>query len=144
MIRIRPLNLGTITRPMSGFGVGFESKAIDVPLIGWYIEGADKKILLDTGGGDPAIAPPRAAPYKREKDQSLENALKKIAVKCDDIDIVVVTHLHWDHCGENDLFPKAKILIQRKELESARFPFPVTVDGYNKRMVGEINYTVIS
>jgi N-acyl homoserine lactone hydrolase len=144
MVKILPLNLGAITRPMSGFGIGFESKVIDVPLIAWYIEGSDKKILVDTGGGDPATAPPRAAPYKRERDQSLENALKKIGVRCDDIDIVVVTHLHWDHCGENDLFPKSKILIQRRELESARSPFPVTADGYNKKMVDEIDYTVIS
>jgi N-acyl homoserine lactone hydrolase len=144
MARILPLNLGTITRPMSGFGYGFGSTVIDVPLIGWYIEGSDKKIVVDTGGGDPAKAIPRAAPYKREEDQSLEKALRKIGVRCDEVDIVVVTHLHWDHCGENDLFPNAKILIQRKELESAQSPFPITAEGYIRRMVDEIPYTVIS
>jgi N-acyl homoserine lactone hydrolase len=144
MLRIHPLNVGTITRPMSGFGYGFEPKVIDVPLISWYIEGSDKKVLVDTGGGDPAKAPPRAAPYKREREQSLENALKRIGVKCEEIEVVVVTHLHWDHCGENDLFRKAKIFIQRRELESARSPFPITANGYIKKMVDEIDYTVIS
>jgi glyoxylase-like metal-dependent hydrolase (beta-lactamase superfamily II) len=36
MVRILPLNLGTITRPMSGFGYGFGSSIIDVPLIGGF------------------------------------------------------------------------------------------------------------
>ncbi len=144
MIKIHPLNVGTITRPMTGFGYGFGTEVIDVPLIAWYIEGSDKRILVDTGGGDPAKAPPRAAPYKREREQTLESALGKIGVRCEDIDIVVVTHLHWDHCGDNDLFPNAKRYIQRKELESARSPFPITVNGYNKRMVDEVDYTVIS
>jgi len=143
MIKIHPLNVGTITRPMSGFGFGWERKVVDVPLIAWYIEGSDKNILVDTGGGDPSKAPPRAAPYKREPEQTLESTLGKIGVKCEDIEIVIATHLHWDHCGDNDLFPKAKFIVQGEELESARAPFPVTVDGYNRRMVDEIDYTVI-
>jgi N-acyl homoserine lactone hydrolase len=144
MIKVHPLNVGTITRPMSGFGYGWERTLIDVPVIAWYIEGSDKKILVDTGGGDPLRAPACAAPYKREPEQTLERALSKIGVACEDVDIVVVTHLHWDHCGENDLFPKAKMIIQSEELESARSPFPVTAGGYNRKMVDEIDYTVIS
>ena len=144
MIKIHPLNVGTITRPMSAFGYAFERKVIDVPVIAWYIEGLDKKILVDTGGGDPAKAPFRAAPYKREREQTLESTLGKIGVSCEDIDIVLVTHLHWDHCGDNDLFPKAKYIIQREELETARSPFPITAEGYNRKMVDEVDYTVVS
>ena len=138
------MNLGTITRPMSGFGYGFGSEIVDVPLISWYIEGSDKKIMVDTGGGDPLTAIPRAAPYQREEEQSLENALKRIGITCQEIDMVVVTHLHWDHCGGNDLFPDSEILIQKEELESARSPFPITADGYIKKMVDDIDYVVIS
>jgi len=115
-----------------------------VPLISWYIEGADKKILVDTGGGDPSKANPKWLPYWREEDQYLENALRKIGLTCDDIDIVVVTHLHWDHCIGNELFPKAEIIVQEEELESARSPFPVTQYAYRKSILEDINYTVIS
>jgi len=144
MAKIYPLNLGTITRPMSVFGYGFGSEIVDVPLIGWYIEAFDKKILVDTGGGDPLTAIPRAAPYQRSDEQSLENALKKIGITCQDIDMVVVTHLHWDHCGGNDLFPQSEIIIQKEELEAARFPFPITAEGYIPKMVNDIEYEVIS
>lgn len=145
MVKVHPLNGGTITRPMTGFGFGFGPEIVDVPLISWYIEGGDKRIVVDTGGGDPSIAPPKAPPYKRDEGQSMQNALKRAGVKCEDIDVVVVTHLHWDHCGETDLFPKAKIYIQKEELETARSPFPLALaKGYIKKMLEEIDYTVIT
>jgi glyoxylase-like metal-dependent hydrolase (beta-lactamase superfamily II) len=117
---------------------------MDAPLICWYIEGSDQRILVDTGGGDPGKAHPRWAPYKRERDQAIENALKKKGLRCEDIDIVVNTHLHWDHCAGNGLFPNAKIIVQEEELESARSPFPIIAYGFIKSMVEKINYTIIS
>jgi len=122
-LRVYPLHVGTITRPMVNFSPSIGQGIIgDLPLISWYIEGSDKKILVDTGGGDPSQASPRWLPYKREDDQSIENALGKIGVKCDDIDIVIVSHFHWDHTGGNALFPNAEIIVQEKELQYARTP----------------------
>ena len=42
--------------------------------------------------------------------------------------VVVNTHLHFDHCGGNRLFPGVPIHVQRRELEDAR-----TKDGYTVR-----------
>jgi glyoxylase-like metal-dependent hydrolase (beta-lactamase superfamily II) len=144
LIRIHPLHVGTITRPITNFCPALDPKVTDLPLICWYIEGSDKRILVDTGGGDPSKAHPRWQPYKREKDQSLENSLKKVGVGCEDIDIVIVTHLHWDHSGSNDLFPRAKIIVQEEELETARSPFPSTTHAYIRRVIDNVDYTVIS
>lgn len=143
--KIYPLHVGTITRQKMGFAYGKEpGKIIDVPLIAWYIEGPDQRILVDTGGGDPLKTDPSHFPYKRERDQSLENALKKKGLKCEDIDIVINTHLHWDHCAENGLFPHAQIIVQEEELRAARSPFPVTAHGFIQSMVKDIDYKVIS
>jgi N-acyl homoserine lactone hydrolase len=120
-IKVHPLNLGTITRQVAVFCQGLEQGVLaDLPVIGWYIEGAGKKILIDTGGGDPAQASPRWMPYKRENDQSIENALGKIGVKCEDIDLVIITHIHWDHACGNLAFPKTKLIVQTEELQYAR------------------------
>jgi glyoxylase-like metal-dependent hydrolase (beta-lactamase superfamily II) len=35
---------------------------------------------------------------------------------------VILTHLHWDHCQNTDLFPNARILVNPKELDYARNP----------------------
>jgi glyoxylase-like metal-dependent hydrolase (beta-lactamase superfamily II) len=58
--------------------------------------------------------------------------------------MVIVTHLHWDHCGSNDLFPRAKIIVQKEELETARSPFPSTTHAYIRRVVDNVDYTIIS
>jgi len=142
---IHPLHVGSITRQKMVFGYFLEpGKVIDAPLISWYIEGPDKRILVDTGGGDPSKAHPRWTPYKRQADQSIENALKKVGRRCEDIDIVVVTHLHWDHCAGNGLFPKAKFIIQKEELRSACSPFPIVKHFYIKNIIEDIKYTIIS
>ena len=144
-LRIRPLFLGEITRQKMIFAYWDEpGTIIEAPVIAWYIEGGDKKILLDTGGGDPnALNDPRFMPYKRDENQSIENALKNIGVECDDIDIVVATHLHWDHCAGNQLFKNAKIIVQDIELKAARSPYPVQ-HGYVKNLIENVDYTVIS
>jgi N-acyl homoserine lactone hydrolase len=53
-----------------------------------------------------------------------------------------VTHLHWDHCSGLQLFPKAKIIVQSKELKSAS-PFPPEV-SQPYRLIDEVNFTVVS
>jgi len=144
-VKIRPLHIGTITRQKLIFYHWLEpGQLTEAPLISWYIEGSDKKILVDTGGGDPSKAHPKWLPYVREEDQSLENALKKIGLTCEDMDIVVTTHLHWDHCIGNDLFPNAEIIVQEEELKSARSPFPIAQYGYKKSIVEDVDYAVIS
>jgi N-acyl homoserine lactone hydrolase len=76
------------------------------------IDHPDARILVDTGMTDlhPAVADmdPRLQPLT-EQDLDLAS-----------IDIVVSTHLHFDHCGGNHLFAGKPIYVQRRELEDAR------------------------
>ena len=52
----------------------------------------------------------------------LREALARAEVKEQDIDIVVLTHAHWDHCQNIDMFPNAKILVHPRELSYAASP----------------------
>jgi len=43
----------------------------------------------------------------------------KIGVSLDQVSLVTVSHLHWDHAGATEAFPNAKFVIQKRELEFA-------------------------
>ena len=51
-----------------------------------------------------------------------------------DVDIVINTHLHCDHCGGNHLFPKATFYVQKREWEAANDPTPYERDNYHPYM----------
>ena len=56
--------------------------------------------------------------------QLLLQELEKKGLKPDDIGTVVLTHCHWDHAQNVDLFPTARFVIHPKEVEYSRHPNP--------------------
>lgn len=99
-----------------------------VPMPVWLIEGADRLILVDTGVGDPEELGPIFDKYgprwivTKTREQEIEYALGQHGVTPHDIDTVVLTHLHWDHIGNNELFDRARFLVQRDELLQSLVP----------------------
>jgi N-acyl homoserine lactone hydrolase len=83
-----------------------------MPIYVHVIDHPDARVLVDTGMTElhPAVADmdPRLRPLS-EQDLDLAG-----------IDIVVSTHLHFDHCGGNHLFAGKPIYVQRRELDDAR------------------------
>lgn len=53
----------------------------------------------------------------------LDAALGEHGHEVSDIATVITSHLHFDHCGQNDRFPHARVLVQSAEVEAARAPF---------------------
>jgi glyoxylase-like metal-dependent hydrolase (beta-lactamase superfamily II) len=114
-----------IRRPDGSLGRGTM-----IPASVWYIDGADKKILVDTGNlpleetaevhdrhiGRLALA---ISPH-----HGLTGQLAKFGVAPADIDIVIQTHLHYDHIGANRLFRNAIFLVNERELPWALCPPP--------------------
>ncbi len=109
------------------------------PIPIWYIKGADKKILVDTSFNSVEhVAEVRSARgevfiLRREPRWEIRNALSTVGVKPEDIDIVIHTHLHWDHCGNDGLFTKASFIAQREELALALTPPPYALH-YQKEL----------
>jgi N-acyl homoserine lactone hydrolase len=83
-----------------------------MPLYVHVIDHPDARVLVDTGMTElhPAVADmdPRLSPLNKQD----------FDLAC--IDIVVNTHLHYDHCGGNHLFAGRPIYVQRRELDDAR------------------------
>lgn len=67
------------------------------PNVSWYIEGADRNILIDTSIS--AEDTKRYTTTKAEDVIYFEDALSLIGLKPEDIDLIIHTHLHFDHCG---------------------------------------------
>ncbi len=121
---LRPLHVGTVGRDKSIFtylkNIGTQ---IEVPLLAWYIRGNGHHILVDTGGHDPAEGPLHA-PYSRDPAQDPVAQLAALGVRPEEIDTLILTHLHWDHATTLHLVPRARILVQREELRYAAAPLP--------------------
>ena len=73
-------------------------------------------ILIDTGCGGPDVL---LREY-RVVNRSIASALQAHGLSPADVQLVINTHLHFDHCGQNPTFPDARIHVQRAELERVR------------------------
>jgi|BEDMetMinimDraft_2_1075160.scaffolds.fasta_scaffold02154_3 glyoxylase-like metal-dependent hydrolase (beta-lactamase superfamily II) len=90
-------------------------------------------ILVEAGIGNK-YSPKERERWKISEEDALGKSLAEIGMSRNDIDIVIQTHLHFDHAGGMTIvddrgyvvpaFPKAKYLVQRKEWEFALSPDP--------------------
>ena len=136
---IIPINVGEFTQfeksaMISGKGIG---EKIVIPIVMFLIKGKDSCVLVDTGCSDPeASLRDHSYPLRRSPDQHPVQALKNLGIDVDDIEIVVNTHLHWDHCYNNNLFKKAKIYVQKRELQYAICPLRQNYRAYEASQIG--------
>jgi len=98
--------------------------SVKVPVLAYLITSNDEKILVDTSFGNPDRPDLKAWECQRPLGQAQEPIvqLRNLGFGPDDIDIVVNTHLHDDHCGNNILFKKSKFFVQKEELRHAFVP----------------------
>lgn len=94
------------------------------PTYVWLIEGADAgPILVDTGIPSAELGSAWYSPsvrWKQAADQRLERILpERTGLRVEDIQVVINTHIHFDHCGQNALFTGRRIMVQRRDLEVA-------------------------
>jgi glyoxylase-like metal-dependent hydrolase (beta-lactamase superfamily II) len=98
----------------------------------------EHNVLIETGIGDK-FAAKYADIYGIEKTTTLPAELQKAGLQPADIDVVINTHLHFDHCGWNTrrengqvvpTFPRARYYIQRGEWEHAIHPTERDVASY--------------
>lgn len=83
----------------------------------WLLRGDGRTILVDTGY-DGAEADSRGRPVIFDAP----GALAPLGIRPEDIDEVIVTHLHYDHAGGLHLFPNAKLHLQAAEMAYATGP----------------------
>jgi glyoxylase-like metal-dependent hydrolase (beta-lactamase superfamily II) len=104
----------------------------EFPILIYVIELENgKKIVVDTGPcgpGDPSAK--YHMPVSRTPDMEPRTALENIGVKPEEVETVILTHLHWDHVSNCRLFTNATFFVQKTELQYAVAPNPVQNGQY--------------
>jgi len=95
-----------------------------IPIYSWYIEGGDRKILVDTGEMSPIRSEDREKNIGG-KIYTFEDGLARWDLTPSDIDIVIHTHLHNDHCENDYKCVNARVFVHEKELERIHDPHPL-------------------
>jgi len=89
------------------------ARKMDIAMMVWLVRGNGRNILVDSGFyRDQFIKQWRPKDFVKPSE-----AIARLGLKPEDITDVVITHMHWDHADGMDLFPKARIWLQKDELE---------------------------
>jgi N-acyl homoserine lactone hydrolase len=141
--RIRPLvnTEGKIPIPIMTYLSGF-GEMVTVNGYIWHIEGPKENIIVDTGGKAETLS---MLGFPSKDVQSPEKALVKLGLKCEDIDIVILTHLMFDHFEYAGKFKNARFVVQKDELDYARNPHPLMQYTYLpiQKLLDEVNFDIL-
>jgi N-acyl homoserine lactone hydrolase len=139
---IHPLVIGAnetdqgVMTYLHGYG-----KRIWIPIYAFYLGGGDEKILVDTGL-EQFMVPGHVGEQYGLEILEFEDALQTVGLQPEDIDVIIHTHLHNDHCENDYKCPQAQIVVQKAEYDFFRNPHPIDhryypdlLDGLDVRLV---------
>ncbi len=87
------------------------ARKLDIAMIVWLVRGNGHTVLVDSGFyRDQFLKQWTVKDFLKPSE-----AVAQLGVKPEDVTDVIITHMHWDHADGMDLFPKAKIWIQKDE-----------------------------
>ena len=122
---IHPIAMGTkvFDKSMMTYQYG-GGVTYTIPIYCWYIEGGDRKILVDSGELSPIQS------EKREESiggriYTFEEGLARWNLNPQEIDVIIHTHLHNDHCENDYKCENAEIYVHEKELARIHNPHPL-------------------
>ena len=130
-MRLIPMEIGQIAMHMGSI-TGVDDTQI-FPVASWLIEHPQGLVLFDTGMHiDLQSSFDRIGEHTAKTitpdfspGQELTARLESRGIRPGDIDQIIVSHLHFDHCGGNEEVPDARVVVQRAEWES----------GHDQRMI---------
>lgn len=139
-VQLYAFTCGWLTIPRA-FMLQGEDGLIKVPVPSYLIVHPRGRALFDSGLHAATLADPvahvgemlaRYHDFHFHPGEEVSARLAAFGLAAGDIDVVINSHLHFDHCGGNGQLPNADILIQRRELEHAR-----AVESTNGYLLGD-------
>lgn len=122
---IHPIPMGTkvFDKGMMTFQYGY-GEPYTIPIYCWYLEGGEKKVLVDTGELNPIRSEDRQQKIGG-RIYTFEEGLARYGLKPEDIEVVIHTHLHQDHCENDYKCVNAEFFVHEKEIETIRTGHPL-------------------
>jgi glyoxylase-like metal-dependent hydrolase (beta-lactamase superfamily II) len=126
--------------PVCDLVAGADStRKTDIAMMFWYLEGPNRRrVLVDAGFYRKKFLDSwKPADYVRPSD-----AIERFGIPPDSITDVIISHVHWDHLDGADLFPRARIWIQREEYDyyvgANGLPLHPAIDTTDARMLFQL------
>ncbi len=109
----------------------------------WCLKGKGETVVVDAG-----VSPAMASRSNLNGYVNPADILLGIDVRAEEVNHVILTHLHWDHCSGVDLFPNATFYIQEKEFNfwikeeiARRLPFEFFKDPISLEYLANLENT---
>jgi N-acyl homoserine lactone hydrolase len=120
----------------SGLFYGERSaERVALPITCYLVKTSDANILFDTGVSPRAVdGLLRTDPLARfTPEDLLVHRLDAVELDPHDVEVVVLSHLHFDHAGGAELFPSSRLMVQRDEYAAAHYPPPYSAPYYYRK-----------
>lgn len=145
---ITTLRLGSIEVDRSGMIHGLPpGDRMTIPVWGAALEGSGLRVVVDTGFADP-IAWSAWNPCRQTPQETPAAALAQLGWNPKNVDIVVNTHLHYDHSENNPLFTRARFYVSQAEWDHAHAPVASQKWSYACEWTGPsvdiLDYTLVA
>jgi glyoxylase-like metal-dependent hydrolase (beta-lactamase superfamily II) len=100
--------------PVRGLIAGADSsRRMDIAMTVWVLRGGGRTVLVDAGFyRDKFVQRWKPVDFALPSD-----AVGRVGIKAEDVTDIIVSHVHWDHLDGLDLFPNARIWIQKDEYQ---------------------------
>jgi glyoxylase-like metal-dependent hydrolase (beta-lactamase superfamily II) len=145
MHEVYALHYGTLAQfPAASLIAGADpARRMDIALMVWLIRApnsaGDRTVLMDAGFyREKFMTRWKPVDYVRPSV-----ALERLGIRPEQVTDIIISHVHWDHLDGADLFPNARIWIQRAEYEhhidSAGRPRRSTIDSLDAQMLAELH-----
>lgn len=121
-ITIEPLQCGTLTAGRNMFEVDADDTPVTMPVPVWLVRHPQGTVLFDTGMHPDLTGPGEFSDavalffdVALTDDELVTGRLATIDAGASDVDVVVLSHLHFDHTGGLGLLPDARVVVQADE-----------------------------
>jgi glyoxylase-like metal-dependent hydrolase (beta-lactamase superfamily II) len=137
-IKLYALTCGWLTGPTEGFLEG-QSGRLRVPIPCYLIDHPRGRILFDSGMHVETQTDPESRLGWMSKvfdvefhpGEEIAARLAGIDIDATKIDVLINSHLHFDHVGGNHALPNARLVVQRAEWQAGRDDDLIRSNGYN-------------